>query len=264
MLHVDKICAYGESVDEFLAMNVKGIFESVGCCYLAIIKIMKLAEVSPVSCVLSDKSVSNILEVNVDQVINYQRMDSIRVASECFLNMKTLGRVYVKIYIEGSKKHIAIINQKKCDSMLVRVHSACYTGDVLESLLCDCNSQLYSSLEKIASDGGVLLYLDQEGRGIGLINKLVAYSLQEVRKIDTVEANLCLGFECDERDFEVAGLLLSDLGIKKIRLMTNNSDKAQVLNKYVEIVELIPVRSVPTECNGGYLRTKRDKMHHML
>ena len=148
---------------------------------------------------------------------------------------------------------------------LVRVHSQCLTGDVFGSARCDCGVQLERALEKIADEGqGVLLYLLQEGRGIGLMNKLRAYELQD-QGHDTVEANERLGFRPDHREYGVGAQILRDLGVRKMRLMTNNPHKYIALNGYgLEIVERVPLEIPPTESSRAYLQTKRDKLGHIL
>ncbi|HEY8020850.1 MAG TPA: bifunctional 3,4-dihydroxy-2-butanone-4-phosphate synthase/GTP cyclohydrolase II [Thermoanaerobaculia bacterium] len=148
---------------------------------------------------------------------------------------------------------------------LVRVHSQCLTGDIFGSARCDCGVQLQQALGKIREEGrGVLLYLLQEGRGIGLLNKLKAYELQELGH-DTVEANEKLGFRPDQRDYGVGAQILRDLGVRKMRLMTNNPSKYIALNGYgLEIVERVPLEIPPTEASRDYLRAKRDKLGHLL
>jgi 3,4-dihydroxy 2-butanone 4-phosphate synthase/GTP cyclohydrolase II len=148
---------------------------------------------------------------------------------------------------------------------LVRVHSQCLTGDIFGSARCDCGVQLEQALERIAAEGtGVLLYLLQEGRGIGLMNKLRAYELQE-QGHDTVEANERLGFRPDQREYGVGAQILRDLGVRKMRLMTNNPSKYIALNGYgLEIVERIPLEVPPTDSSRAYLRAKREKLGHLL
>ena len=149
--------------------------------------------------------------------------------------------------------------------VLVRVHSECLTGDVLGSSRCDCGEQLDDSLRILQEEGrGILLYLRQEGRGIGLTKKISAYALQE-QGLDTVEANLALGLPEDMRDYRVAAEMLLDLGVRRARLLTNNPAKIEGLERNgVEVVERIPLSMSPNPSNVGYLRTKREKMGHLL
>ncbi|NNE70295.1 MAG: bifunctional 3,4-dihydroxy-2-butanone-4-phosphate synthase/GTP cyclohydrolase II [Rhodothermales bacterium] len=149
--------------------------------------------------------------------------------------------------------------------VLVRVHSQCVTGDIFGSKRCDCGDQLARSLQQVDREGqGVVLYMKQEGRGIGLVNKLRAYKLQE-EGMDTVEANEALGFQMDHRDYGIGCQILRDLGIRKMRLMTNNPQKRVALNGYgLEIVERVPIEIAPNEVNARYLETKRDRMGHMI
>ncbi len=151
------------------------------------------------------------------------------------------------------------------DPVLVRVHSQCVTGDIFGSLRCDCGDQLALALQQIEHEGrGVLLYMKQEGRGIGLVNKLRAYKLQE-QGMDTVEANEALGFKMDHRDYGIGCQILRELGIRKLRLMTNNPTKRVGLAGYgLEIVERVPVEVPPNGVNEKYLRTKRDRMGHLI
>jgi GTP cyclohydrolase II len=148
---------------------------------------------------------------------------------------------------------------------LVRLHSECLTGDVLGSLRCDCGQQLEASLELIAeAAAGVLLYLPQEGRGIGLANKIRAYALQE-QGLDTVDANLALGLPVDRRDYTSAAEILRMLGLRRVRLLTNNPLKSAALELHgVQVVERVPIAVPPNEVNGHYLRTKADRMGHLL
>lgn len=148
--------------------------------------------------------------------------------------------------------------------VLVRVHDQCFTGDVLHSLRCDCGEQKDLALDMIGERGGVFLYLRQEGRGIGLHNKLRAYRLQD-GGLDTVDANLALGFPADGRDYGIAMQILLDLGVRKLRLLTNNPDKLAGLEGYgLEIVERVPLETTPNEFNINYLETKRTRMGHLL
>jgi 3,4-dihydroxy 2-butanone 4-phosphate synthase/GTP cyclohydrolase II len=162
--------------------------------------------------------------------------------------------------------HIALVaGDPTCPDALVRVHSECLTGDVFSSKRCDCGEQLRRALQLISENGnGVLLYMRQEGRGIGLANKLRAYALQDGGS-DTVEANHRLGYPADLRDYGIGAQILVDLGIKQIRLLTNNPRKVIGLEGYgLEIAERVPLEVEPNNINRRYLETKRDKMHHLL
>lgn len=165
---------------------------------------------------------------------------------------------------QDDKEHVAVLSGEAHDGMLVRLHSECLTGDVFGSKRCDCGPQLDAALERIEREGGAVLYLRQEGRGIGLMAKLKAYELQE-QGLDTVEANHALGYPTDMRDYTVAANILRDLGVTKIRLMTNNPDKQRVLEQEgIEIIERVP-HQVPAEPeNQRYLKTKQSKLGHWL
>jgi 3,4-dihydroxy 2-butanone 4-phosphate synthase/GTP cyclohydrolase II len=165
------------------------------------------------------------------------------------------------------KEHIALTKGDVGDGdpVLVRVHSECFTGDTLGSQRCDCQDQLHAALMMVEREGrGVVLYMRQEGRGIGLANKLRAYKLQEEGK-DTVEANEALGFAPDLRDYGLGAQILADLGVRKMRLMTNNPKKVVGLSSYgLEIVDRVPIEAIPTHANAQYLETKRVRMGHIL
>jgi 3,4-dihydroxy 2-butanone 4-phosphate synthase/GTP cyclohydrolase II len=151
------------------------------------------------------------------------------------------------------------------EPVLVRVHSQCLTGDVFHSLRCDCGEQIEISMKKIAEEGrGVVLYMRQEGRGIGIHNKIKAYALQD-KGMDTVEANISLGFKADHRDYGVGAQILADLGVKRMRLMTNNPKKISGLASYgLEVVEQLPITTLPNKHNRRYLKTKQKKMGHLM
>ena len=151
------------------------------------------------------------------------------------------------------------------EDVLVRVHSECFTGDVLHSRRCDCGAQLHDALSRIAEAGeGILIYLRQEGRGIGLLNKLRAYNLQDLG-YDTVDANLILGHQADERDYTVAALILQDWSVRSINLMTNNPDKIERLRQLgVQVTARVPLQADVTPDNASYLRTKVERMNHLL
>ena len=164
-------------------------------------------------------------------------------------------------------EHMALIKGewKEDEPILVRVHSSCATGDILGSMRCDCGEQLHKAMQMIEQEGkGVIIYMQQEGRGIGLMNKIAAYKLQE-EGLDTVEANIHLGFKPDERDYGCGAQMLRHLGVHKMRLMTNNPTKRVGLEAYgLEIVENVPIEVMPNEYDYNYLKTKKDRMGHML
>jgi 3,4-dihydroxy 2-butanone 4-phosphate synthase/GTP cyclohydrolase II len=164
-----------------------------------------------------------------------------------------------------ANEHLALIKGEwqRDEPVLVRVHSSCFTGDMLGSLRCDCGEQLHKAMEAVEKEGkGVVLYMNQEGRGIGLLNKLKAYKLQE-QGMDTVEANLHLGFPMDKRDYGIGAQILRYLGISKLRLLSNNPQKrAGLLGYGIEIVETVPIIGTPNPHNEKYLQTKRDKLGH--
>ncbi len=164
-------------------------------------------------------------------------------------------------------EHVALIKGewKANEPVLVRVHSSCMTGDIFGSLRCECGDQLHKSMEIVEKEGkGVIVYMMQEGRGIGLVNKIAAYKLQD-QGLDTIEANLHLGFKADERDYGVGAQILRSLGITKMRLLTNNPVKRVGLEGFgLEVVEIVPIEIKPNKYNHKYLKTKRDKMGHHL
>ena len=167
----------------------------------------------------------------------------------------------------NGQEHLALIKGtwKPDDAVLVRVHSSCMTGDILGSKRCDCGEQLHKAMQMIEQEGrGVIVYMQQEGRGIGLMNKIAAYKLQE-EGLDTVDANVHLGFKPDERDYGCGAQILRLLGVQKMRLMTNNPVKRVGLEAYgLEIVENVPIETTPNPYNLRYLQTKKERMGHTL
>ena len=172
------------------------------------------------------------------------------------------GNFKVKAFKEGEKEHLVIFTDDIDEIPVVRVHSECLTGDAIGSLKCDCRDQLEYALELAAQSNGMVIYLRQEGRNIGLLNKINAYALQD-KGLNTIEANHQLGFAADERTYEMVTFILEHFGIEKIRLLTNNPDKINAISG-VEIVERLPIIIDPNEHNEGYLGVKRDAMGHLL
>jgi GTP cyclohydrolase II len=172
------------------------------------------------------------------------------------------GDFHVKAFKEGHKEHL-VIYAKNLDAVpVVRVHSECLTGDAIGSLKCDCRDQLEYALKMANETGGMVIYLRQEGRNIGLLNKINAYALQD-KGYDTIEANHQLGFAADERSYEIVTSILHHFNIKKIKLLTNNPDKINKISD-VEIVERIPIIIEPNEHNANYLHVKKEQMGHLL
>jgi 3,4-dihydroxy 2-butanone 4-phosphate synthase/GTP cyclohydrolase II len=207
--------------------------------------------------------------VTVEAIIKYRRLREKLVRRAATSHVPTrFGTFLVHAYEShvDTKPYLAIVyGDIGPQPTLVRVHSSCLTGDVFHSLRCDCGDQLEAALHQIVEEGaGVLLYIQQEGRGIGLINKIRAYQLQE-HGHDTVEANQLLGFAPDIRDYGIGAQILADLGLKEIRLMTNNPGKVVGLEGMgIRVVDRVPLEIAPTEANRCYLRTKRDKLGHIL
>lgn len=208
--------------------------------------------------------------VSIEQLIKYRIAHESLIKREISVQMPTkFGDFDLIAYKQKDtdQEHLALIKGtwNENEPVLVRVHSSCLTGDVFGSCRCDCGEQLQKAMEKIEEEGkGVIVYMNQEGRGIGLLNKLKAYKLQE-QGLDTVEANIQLGFGMDERDYGVGAQIIRDLGIKKMRLISNNPKKRTGLIGYgLEIIENVPLLVVPNPHNAKYLDTKRAKMGHVI
>ena len=212
----------------------------------------------------------NLKLVTIKDLIAYRMKVESQIRRQVDVKMPTeYGDFKLVAYeqINTTEVHMALVKGewKQDEPVMVRVHSSCVTGDIFGSCRCDCGSQLHAAMEMVEREGkGIVLYMKQEGRGIGLLNKLRAYKLQE-EGLDTVEANLQLGFEMDSRDYGIGAQILSDLGVSKIRLITNNPKKRVGLMGYgLEIVDNIAIEIAPNMHNEKYLKTKRDKLGHMI
>jgi GTP cyclohydrolase II len=172
------------------------------------------------------------------------------------------GTFKIQAFREGNKEHLAIFTDDFCAEPIVRVHSECLTGDVLSSVKCDCGEQLHFAQALIAKEGGMIIYHRQEGRNIGLLNKVNAYALQDAG-FNTIEANHQLGFKADERTYEVVEFILNHFGIKKLKLLTNNPKKIESLGD-IKIIERLPIQITPNPHNEGYLQVKKEQMGHLL
>lgn len=209
--------------------------------------------------------------ISIADLIKYRRAHDGRLAERVTVaEMPTKYgdfKAYGYINKINGEHHVALVKGaiKKAEKVLVRVHSECLTGDAFGSLRCDCGGQLNEALQRIDEEGcGVLLYMRQEGRGIGLINKLRAYNLQD-DGLDTVEANLALGFDADQRDYGIGAEILADLGVKNLRLMTNNPEKIAGLKGFgLKVVDRVPIEMNHNEKNIHYMRTKCSKMGHLF
>src|SRR5207249_4785866 len=208
--------------------------------------------------------------ITIADLIAYRRRHDKLVERVVSTNLPTGFGDFVAVGYRSlidDKHHVALVKGDVAgkEDVLVRVHSECLTGDVFHSLRCDCGEQLAQALERIETEGtGVLLYMAQEGRGIGLLNKLRAYELQEQAR-DTVEANLELGFPADARDYGIGNQILADLGLSTIRILTNNPKKLTGIEGFgLTVVEQVPIETAPNSENARYLATKREKLGHRL
>lgn len=212
---------------------------------------------------------NNVKIISIEELIAYRRSRECYVTREAEANLPTAyGKFKMIGYVNrlNGEHHVALVKGEinPNDEVLVRVHSECLTGDVFHSLRCDCGEQLASALSAIEKEGkGILLYLRQEGRGIGLINKIKAYKLQE-QGLDTEEANIALGFPSDMRDYGIGAQILSDLNVRKMRLMTNNPKKLVGLKGHgIEVVERVPLIMKTNPYDEKYFKTKKEKMGHL-
>jgi 3,4-dihydroxy 2-butanone 4-phosphate synthase/GTP cyclohydrolase II len=208
--------------------------------------------------------------ISIEDLIEFRLRTENLVEEQIRINLPTAYGDFEMITFKNLKTNELHHALKKGDwklhePVLVRVHSSCFTGDILHSMRCDCGEQLHHAMQMVEQAGqGLVLYMNQEGRGIGLLNKLKAYKLQEQGR-DTVEANLELGFEMDERDYGIGAQILRMLEVSKIKLMTNNPKKRAGLMGYgLEIVDVVPIEMHPNPHNESYLKTKRDKLGHQI
>jgi 3,4-dihydroxy 2-butanone 4-phosphate synthase/GTP cyclohydrolase II len=212
----------------------------------------------------------NLKIISIKDLIEYRLKADSLIEEQVRVEMPTkYGNFKLVAFKEKTTgaEHLALIkgSWQKDEPVLTRVHSSCFTGDILGSFRCDCGEQLHKAMQMVETEGrGVILYMNQEGRGIGLLNKLKAYKLQE-QGMDTVEANLHLGFGMDERDYGVGAQMLRYLGVSKLKLMSNNPKKRAGLKGYgLEIVDIVPIEIKPNQHNEKYLQTKRDKLGHEI
>lgn len=232
------------------------------------IKLIKLANLLPCAVQIfpSNKS-NNAIKLNYRDVDNYILKDNLKIKEICQTSLKLKHALNSKIIVFKdcmNNEYYAIQIGNYADNPVVRIHSSCYTGDLLSSLSCDCGDQLTAAIKYMNKEPGLIIYLMQEGRSIGLINKLRAYNLQE-KGFDTVEANRILGFEDDERDFTAAVKILKILGINKIDLLSNNPRKIKIFTESdIEVNKVLPLKIKAHKHNEIYLKTKANKLGHIL
>jgi GTP cyclohydrolase II len=252
-----------------LLRPMKGPFaaQALPCseCALAAMELARHAGILPAFLICVDEQAGT---VTPEDVFAFESAETLAIAARARLPVSVTenGEIVAFRSDADATDHLALIIGSRDESVpVVRVHSECLTGDVLGSLKCDCGPQLHEAMHQMAATNwGVLLYLRQEGRGIGLINKLRAYALQD-QGFDTVDSNIRLGFAVDARDFAVAAQMLKLLGIQKLRLLTNNPKKVAGLEAHsIEVTERLPLQIAPNPYNKDYLRTKRDRTGHSL
>lgn len=212
----------------------------------------------------------NLKIISIEDLIEYRKSHEIVIERKAVAKLPTkYGDFSLYGYVNkiNGEEHVAIVkgDVDSKEPILVRIHSECLTGDVIGSTRCDCGEQFDEAMKKVSEEGkGVVIYMRQEGRGIGLVNKIRAYELQD-KGLDTVEANLALGFEDDLREYSVSAQILKDLGIEDVRLMTNNPEKINGIEKYnVNVVERVPIEIKHNKNNEYYLKVKKEKMGHVL
>jgi GTP cyclohydrolase II len=248
-------------------------------CYAAAIELTKLARLLPAALAakvsIDSRAIGDwltrheFISISVDDVATYQEnaARTLKPVSQARVPLAGAEDTRIVAYrpSDGGIEHLAIVIGEPKEPVLIRLHSECFTGDLLGSLRCDCGDQLRGAIQQIASEGaGVLIYLAQEGRGIGLVNKLRAYQLQDAGA-DTVEANEQLGFDADERVYMPAAEMLKDLGFQRVRLMTNNPEKVTALARFgIEVVERVPHAFPANPHNERYLQTKANKSGHLF
>lgn len=270
-LDLDTATALADPASD-LSSPLKGPFRTIQTggdkAAVAALKLARLAGLLPAFFVRDSQDGQDAALVEADAILSYDAPSRLRIASRARLPVEAAPQTEIVAFrsAEEAVEHVAlVIGVPNGQAPLVRLHSECLTGDVFGSLKCDCGPQLDAALHRIAEEGwGILLYLRQEGRGIGLINKLRAYALQD-QGFDTVDANLRLGFAIDARDFGVAARMLSLLGQPRIRLLTNNPAKVKGLEQAgIEVAEHVPHRIDANPYNAAYLAVKRDRTGHML